>query len=47
MDHLGLHLALHEPVRFHAENFDPNLHRTLKWSLGAETMEDCSARIRI
>ena len=28
----GLHLALHEPVRFHAEKFDPNIHRTLKWS---------------
>jgi phytoene dehydrogenase-like protein len=36
----GLHLAMHEPVRFHAEKFDPNIHRTLKWSLGAETMED-------
>ena len=36
----GLHLALHEPVRFTAEKFDPNLHRTLKWSLGAETMEE-------
>lgn len=36
----GLHLALHEPVRFHAEKFDPNIYRTLKWSLGAETMED-------
>jgi phytoene dehydrogenase-like protein len=39
----GLHLALHEPVRFHAEKFDPNLHRTLKWSLGAETMEELLA----
>ena len=28
----GLHLALHEPVRFHAEKFDSNFHRTLKWS---------------
>jgi phytoene dehydrogenase-like protein len=36
----GLHLAMHEPVRFKAEAFDPNIHRTLKWSLGAETMED-------
>ena len=26
----GLHLALHEPVRFRAEKFDPNIHRTLK-----------------
>ena len=39
----GLHLALHEPVRFHAERFDPNIHRTLKWSLGAETMADLLA----
>ena len=39
----GLHLALHEPVRFHAERFDPNIYRTLKWSLGAETMEDLLA----
>jgi phytoene dehydrogenase-like protein len=36
----GLHLALHEPVRFTAEAFDPNLHSTLKWSLGAETREE-------
>src|SRR6476619_5168366 len=36
----GLHLALHEPVRFHAERFDPNIRRTLKWSLGAETMDE-------
>jgi phytoene dehydrogenase-like protein len=39
----GLHLALHEPVQFHAEKFDPNIRRTLKWSLGAETMEDLLA----
>lgn len=36
----GLHLALNEPLRLHAEAFDPNIHRTLKWSLGAETMDD-------
>jgi phytoene dehydrogenase-like protein len=36
----GLHLAMHEPARLKAEAFDPNIHRTLKWSLGAETMED-------
>ncbi len=36
----GLHLALEESPRFHAEKFDPNINRTLKWSLGAETMED-------
>jgi len=39
----GLHLALREPVRFHAEKFDPNIHRTLKWSLGAETMDELIA----
>ncbi len=39
----GLHLALNEPVRLHAEKFDPNIHRTMKWSLGAETMEDLMA----
>lgn len=39
----GLHLAMHEPVRFLAEKFDPNLHRTLKWSLGAETMDELLA----
>jgi phytoene dehydrogenase-like protein len=39
----GLHLALHEPVQFHAEKFDPNIRRTLKWSLGAETMEELLA----
>ncbi len=39
----GLHLAMHEPVRFHAEKFDPNIYRTLKWSLGAETMDDLLA----
>ena len=39
----GVHLALHEPVQFHAEKFDPNIRRTLKWSLGAETMEDLLA----
>jgi phytoene dehydrogenase-like protein len=39
----GLHLALNEPVRLHAEAFDPNIYRTLKWSLGAETMADLMA----
>jgi phytoene dehydrogenase-like protein len=39
----GLHLALHEPVQFLAETFDPNIRRTLKWSLGAETMEELLA----
>ncbi len=36
----GLHLALNESPRFHAEAFDPNIARTLKWSIGAETMQD-------
>ncbi len=36
----GLHLALHESPRFAAASFDPNVNRTLKWSIGAETMED-------
>jgi len=36
----GLHLALEESPRFAAERFDPNINRTLKWSIGAETMQD-------
>jgi phytoene dehydrogenase-like protein len=36
----GLHLALNESPRFTAEKFDPNINRSLKWSIGAETMED-------
>ena len=36
----GLHLALDESPRFKAEIFDPNINRTLKWSIGAETMEE-------
>ena len=39
----GLHLALHESPRFAAETFDPNINRALKWSIGAETMEDLFA----
>jgi phytoene dehydrogenase-like protein len=39
----GLHLALNESPRFAAEKFDPNINRTLKWSIGAETMEDLYA----
>jgi len=39
----GLHLAMNEPARLTAGAFDPNIHRTLKWSLGAETMEDLLA----
>lgn len=36
----GLHLALNESPRFAAEKSDPNINRSLKWSIGAETMED-------
>jgi phytoene dehydrogenase-like protein len=36
----GLHLALQESPRFSAANFDPNVNRALKWSIGAETMQD-------
>jgi phytoene dehydrogenase-like protein len=36
----GLHLALHQSPQFSAAGFDPNINRTLKWSVGAETMED-------
>jgi phytoene dehydrogenase-like protein len=36
----GLHLALHESPRFSAASFDPNIDRALKWSIGADTMED-------
>ena len=39
----GLHLALNESPRFAAEKFDPNINRTLKWSIGAETMDDLFA----
>jgi phytoene dehydrogenase-like protein len=36
----GLHLAVHESPRFSAASFDPNIDRALKWSIGADTMED-------
>jgi phytoene dehydrogenase-like protein len=39
----GLHLAMHEPAQLTSAAFDPNIQRTLKWSLGAETMEDLMA----
>jgi phytoene dehydrogenase-like protein len=39
----GLHLALHEAPKFAAAKFDPNIDQTLKWSIGAETMEDLFA----
>jgi phytoene dehydrogenase-like protein len=42
----GLHLALHESPRFSAESFDPNINRTLKWSIGAETMDDLLAAFK-
>jgi phytoene dehydrogenase-like protein len=36
----GLHLALHESPRFTAATFDPHVDRALKWSIGADTMEE-------
>ena len=39
----GLHLALQESPRFSAATFDPNVDRALKWSIGADTMEDLFA----
>src|SRR5262249_20865395 len=39
----GLHHALNESPQFAAAKFDPNINRTLKWSIGAETMEDLFA----
>ncbi|HLH88732.1 MAG TPA: NAD(P)/FAD-dependent oxidoreductase [Xanthobacteraceae bacterium] len=39
----GLHLALEESPRFAAAKFDPNMNRALKWSIGAETMDDLFA----
>jgi phytoene dehydrogenase-like protein len=39
----GLHHALNESPQFAAAKFDPNINRTLKWSMGAETMEDLFA----
>ena len=36
----GVHLALHESPQFAAAAFDPNINRALKWSIGAETMQD-------
>jgi phytoene dehydrogenase-like protein len=42
----GLHLALHEAPQFSAASFDPNINRALKWSIGAETMEDLFAAHR-
>ncbi len=39
----GLHLALNESPQFAAAKFDPNINRSLKWSIGAETMDDLNA----
>ena len=36
----GLHLALNESPRFAAAAFDPNVDRALKWSIGADSMEE-------
>ncbi|MFL5068969.1 MAG: phytoene desaturase family protein [Xanthobacteraceae bacterium] len=36
----GLHLALHESPAFAAASFEPNINRALKWSIGADTMEE-------
>ena len=36
----GVHFALHESPNMKAAAFDPNINRTMKWSLGAETFED-------
>jgi len=36
----GLHLALDESPSFAAASFDPNVNRALKWSIGADTMEE-------
>jgi phytoene dehydrogenase-like protein len=36
----GLHLALEESPRFSAATFDPNIDRALKWSIGADTMQE-------
>jgi phytoene dehydrogenase-like protein len=41
----GLHLALNESPRFAAASFDPNIDRALKWSVGAETMQDLSSAL--
>jgi phytoene dehydrogenase-like protein len=36
----GLHLALNESPRFAAADFDANVNRALKWSIGADNMEE-------
>src|SRR5215471_18251066 len=42
----GLHLALHQSPRFSPARFDPNIDRALKWSIGAETMEELASAHR-
>jgi phytoene dehydrogenase-like protein len=42
----GLHLALNERPQFTAERFDPNISRTLKWSIGAETLDDLMSALK-
>jgi phytoene dehydrogenase-like protein len=42
----GVHYALAETPHFHAEAFDPNIRNTLKWNLGAETMDDLVSAFR-
>ena len=39
----GLHHALNESPQFAAAKFDPNINSAMKWSLGAESMEDLFA----
>lgn len=39
----GLHLALEEEPHFSAAAFDPNIQKTQKWSIGAETIGDLTA----
>jgi phytoene dehydrogenase-like protein len=41
----GVHLALNEAPQFAAAKFDPNINRTLKWSIGAETMDDLTSAL--
>lgn len=41
----GVHLALEESPHFSAGAFDPNVNRAMKWSLGAETMDDLNSAL--
>jgi phytoene dehydrogenase-like protein len=42
----GLHLALRESPRFKAARFEPNIDRALKWSIGADSMEELASAHR-